>query len=255
MNIGLEYIKYRWKAKKRHGIHSPFVYDLSDKCLSINIDTPDAERIKNQINRFKSSTKTITVDDFGAGSKRLTNKRSIRSILKTSSSRGRYGKLLYQIARHYQPQHVLELGTSLGIGTLHLKLGSPRCQLTTVEACKNTQSEAIELIKNENLQGVTSVLDTFENYLTTSDKVRFDLVFIDGHHDGDALIHYLQLLDDFIHDDSLVLLDDIRWSPSMKNAWDQIVHDPRFHVTIDFFRLGLISKRPQQEKEHFTLLP
>jgi hypothetical protein len=28
-----EYIKYRWKAKTRHGIHSPFVYDLIDKVL------------------------------------------------------------------------------------------------------------------------------------------------------------------------------------------------------------------------------
>lgn len=255
MNIGLEYIKYRWKAKKRHGIHSPFVYDLSDKCLAINIDTQDVERIKKQIHRLNSRPTTITIEDFGAGSKRLTNERSIRSILKTSSSRGMYGKLLYQIARHYQPQQVLELGTSLGIGTLHLKLGAPDCSLITIEACKNTRKQAVELIKNENLTGVTSVLDTFENFLTTSEKVRFDLVFIDGHHDGNALLHYLELLEDFIHSDSLLILDDIRWSASMKHAWDQIVQDPRFHVTIDFFRFGLISKRPQQVKEHFTLLP
>lgn len=29
----IELLKYKWKAKGRHGIHSPFVYDLVDKGL------------------------------------------------------------------------------------------------------------------------------------------------------------------------------------------------------------------------------
>jgi hypothetical protein len=29
----IQYIQYRLKAKNRHGIHSPFVYELIDKCL------------------------------------------------------------------------------------------------------------------------------------------------------------------------------------------------------------------------------
>ncbi len=28
-----EYLKYKWRAKNRHGIHSPFVYDLIDHVL------------------------------------------------------------------------------------------------------------------------------------------------------------------------------------------------------------------------------
>ena len=29
----IQYITYRWKAESRHGIHSPFVYDLIEQCL------------------------------------------------------------------------------------------------------------------------------------------------------------------------------------------------------------------------------
>lgn len=38
-----EYIKYWRKAKHRHGVHSPFVYELGDQCLRIKVD-------KGQIN-------------------------------------------------------------------------------------------------------------------------------------------------------------------------------------------------------------
>ncbi|MCX8485836.1 MAG: hypothetical protein ORN53_01400 [Crocinitomicaceae bacterium] len=37
MNRCIEIIKYTWKAKGRHGIHSPFVYDLLDNCFKIPV--------------------------------------------------------------------------------------------------------------------------------------------------------------------------------------------------------------------------
>jgi hypothetical protein len=37
VNRCIEIIKYTWKAKGRHGIHSPFVYDLLDNCFKIPV--------------------------------------------------------------------------------------------------------------------------------------------------------------------------------------------------------------------------
>ena len=43
----IEYVKYRWKAKDRHGIHSPFAYDLSEKVLSKRSDaSPSGKHTK-----------------------------------------------------------------------------------------------------------------------------------------------------------------------------------------------------------------
>ncbi len=252
MKIGFEYIKYRWKAKGRHGIHSPFVYDFVDKCLKITFSSQDRKKLWGVFNQLRKDKRTIDIDDFGAGSKKLGNKRKISTIFKTSSSKGKYGRLLYCLSKHYSFQNCLELGTSLGVGAMHLSLGNPNTKITTVEACKNTRSIALENLKD--YPNVSCILDTFDHFLEQLDRsVCYDFIYIDGHHDGDALIHYLELLTPFTHDDTLFLLDDIRWSDSMLNAWQRIQNNPDFHLTIDLFRVGLISKRPKQEKEHFVI--
>jgi hypothetical protein len=50
VNRFIEIIKYTWKAKGRHGIHSPFVYDLLDNCFKIPVFREKITRISSKIN-------------------------------------------------------------------------------------------------------------------------------------------------------------------------------------------------------------
>jgi hypothetical protein len=50
VNRFIEIIKYTWKAKGRHGIHSPFVYDLLDNCFKIPVSREKITRISSKIN-------------------------------------------------------------------------------------------------------------------------------------------------------------------------------------------------------------
>lgn len=253
MNIGVEYIKYRWKAKGRHGIHSPFVYDLMDKCLKVLIDKEDHENLNDLFSALKIDSRSIEVEDFGVGSKKLSNLRSVPTIFKTSSSKGKYGKLLYQLSRFYKLENILEFGTSLGVGTAYLQLGNPKAKITTVEACKNTRELALESFKMLELENIESILSTFDEFIKNKPNTKYDLIYIDGHHDGDALLRYMNELKENSHDETLFILDDIRWSNSMFNAWNKIINDDRYHVTLDFFRFGIAIPRKHQIKEHFTL--
>ncbi len=81
------------------------------------------------------------------------------------------------------------------------------------------------------------------------------MVYIDGHHDGKALLKYLSDLENYTHEDTLFIIDDIRWSSDMLDAWNKISKLPSYHVTVDLFYLGLVWKRSIQEKEHFILRP
>ncbi len=253
MNFVSEYIKYFIKSKGRHGIHSPFVYELLDKCLKIKTPNEFISTL-NQLQKSLSSNKTlIQIEDAGAGSKKLTNQRTIKSIYKTASCKGVYAKLLFQLSNHYKPKNILELGTSLGIGTIHLAFGNPAAKVTTVDACKNTLKIAQLNFAKLNLQNIKVVNAKFEDYLMQENRIIFDLVYIDGHHDGKALKKYLGLLSKITDENTIFLLDDIRWSKDMFESWSEIICSEEFHLTMDLFRMGIIIRRPQQVKEHFVI--
>ena len=248
-----EYINYLRNAKGRHGTHSPFVYEFVDKCLNENVNSDFIKDRNLLFKSLKTNNNSIIIKDFGVGSKRLSNERKIADIFNTSSSKGKFGKLLYQLSAYYKPKRILEFGTSLGIGSIHLSKGNKTSHILTVEACEATHLEARKNFKQLNCLNVESVKSTFDEFLLSYSGEPFDLVFIDGHHDGEALKRYLNQLDLLTHNDTIFILDDIRWSNSMLEAWKSIVVSSKFHVTMDLFRMGIVLKREQQEKEHFTI--
>lgn len=254
MNLLFEGIKYQLYAKKRQGIHSPFVYELADDALQIPI--PDS--VKNILLTFDQeqlgNRQIIEFEDFGAGSKHLGRKRKVKEIHRLSSSK-KYGDLLYRLTKHYQPNSILELGTSLGRGTMAMHLGNPESRITTVEGCSSVAQIASSNLKNHALipTHIALVNATFSDFFKDLDPHVFDLVYIDGHHDGPALLEYCEALENRLHDQSLLILDDIRWSKSMFNAWNTLCKSEKFNVSIDFFRMGVLVKRSGQRKEHFLL--
>ena len=253
MIIVLQYLKYLFTAKGRHGIHSPFVYAFVTNCIPTKIEKKFLIARKKLFKNLKNNNTTLEINDFGSGSKKLGNKRSISSIFSTSSSKGKFSLLLYRIAHHYKPKNTLEFGTSLGIGSIHLSKGNEQGVITTVEACENTRFYAKNNLKKMEINNVESILSTFENFIDIYKGEKFDVVFIDGHHDGIALLHYLEKLKPITHNDTLIILDDIRWSKSMLESWKTIINDPFYHVSIDLFRMGIITPRSQQIKEHFII--
>lgn len=251
MNIVSEYIKYRLNAKGRHGIHSPFVYDLVDKCFRISIPLEDKRLIDDfRLQQLKNNS-VITIKDYGVGSKRLSNKRKISDIFKNSASTGKYGELLYRLVNFHQPNQILEFGTSLGFGTFIMSIANPEAKITTIEGCPETFCVAQNNLKQRT--NIDQVNKTFNDFLANTAPVKMDFIYLDGHHDGKATLDYLRALEPWIHDETIILLDDIRWSNDMFETWELLKNSNNFHVSIDLFRMGIIVPRIHQQKEHFVL--
>jgi hypothetical protein len=51
----------------------------------------------------------------------------------------------------------------------------------------------------------------------------------------------------------VLILDDIYWSPSMTEAWNACVADPRFTLSLDFYDFGVLYQTKGRVKEHFVL--
>ena len=250
MNLIYEYINYLIKSKKRHGVHSPFVYDFTDKCLKIKVDKSTQNDYKSLSKQFKNNTTKISLQDYGAGSKSIKIN-TISGIFKKASTKGKYAHLLYKINAHYQPINTLELGTNLGIGTYLLSKGHPQGKVSTVEGDPTLFSIANQTIK-KHISNSEHHQSTFNAYLSDC-KVIFDVIFIDGDHRGVKLLEYLECLDKNMHDSTIILIDDIRWSEDMFETWNKIIKMDLYHLTIDLFKFGIILKKHSKVKEHFII--
>lgn len=253
MNIIKAYLNYCFKSKFRHGLHSPFVYNLQDKGLKPKVEKVFKNKFSHFHNEIKKDTRAIEIKDYGAGSKRLGNRRTVAQIYKNASCGKKYGFFIYKLTKHLKPKTILELGTSLGTTAIMMAEGNQKAKITTVEGCKETATLAKETFAFFNKEKqINLITSTFENHLKNDYNV-YDLVFLDGDHRSTSLFEQIRQLEKNMHNETIVIVDDIRWSDDMFVAWQKIIANQNYHLTIDYFRMGVFAKRSHQIKEHFTL--
>ena len=93
--------------------------------------------------------------------------------------------------------------------------------------------------------------DTLPGIIDTLDKL--DFMFVDGNHQKDATLKYFEWCLPKVHENTLLIFDDIYWSEGMKEAWAQIKAHPQVTVTVDLFWIGLVYFRKGQVKEDFKI--
>jgi predicted O-methyltransferase YrrM len=141
------------------------------------------------------------------------------------------------------------MGTSLGFTTVFLSSGNPYGTITTVEACPQTALEAIRLFEENQCKNIELINAPFEDFFKNKPKESWDLVFVDGHHDGKALLQYIQTLKPNLKENALLVFEDIRWSEGMLNAWKSLLNDTDFSNQFDLFRMGIIVYSNQKTGE------
>jgi len=250
------YIKFLWHSKNEHAVHSPFVFNLITKCFYDRKPKSEYQVLKNYQNSLLENTNTIEVTDFGAGSKVFkSNTRQISKIAKTAGITRKRAKLLFRITTYFQPQRILEIGTSLGLATSVLALGNPKAKITTLEGCPETARIAREQFEKLGLTNINSVVSEFSTYFKTQDpkpKTQ-NLIYFDGNHSKNATLDYFELLLPTVNNETVWIFDDIHWSKEMEDAWRIIQKHPKVTVTIDTFQWGLVFFRREQPKEHFVI--
>ena len=252
------YLKFLFHSKNEHGVHSPFVFDLVTKCFYDATKYQEYEVLKSYRKSLLENKNTIEVTDFGAGSRVFkSNVREISKIAQTAGITSKNAELLFRIVRYFQPKSILEIGTSLGLATSALSLGTEKAKIITLEGCPNTQKQAqIQLQgQNSNFQNIEFVNTEFSSYFKNLSPITHHLIYFDGNHSKKATLGYFEALLPTISNDSVWIFDDIHWSADMEEAWEIIKNHPKVSVTIDTFQWGIVFFRAEQEKEHFIINP
>lgn len=250
----LRYFQHWITAKNTggHGVHSPFIFHFIRNILTEKYPYYVFNEIEKIRSRMLNSEQTIDVVDFGTG---LSRQRSIADIARKAVKSPKQAQLLFRIIRHYGHKNILELGTSLGISTMYMASVSTKCRCISLEGCPHTSAIAqqnFDRLRLNHIKLITCNIDEqLEDILTTYGQQ--DFIFIDANHRYEPLTRYFELCVNHIGDDSVIVVDDIYWSPEMETAWKAIKEHPRVKATIDIFHMGIVFFHPMLTKKHYKV--
>ena len=150
-----------------------------------------------------------------------------------------WGRFLFGLARAHRPARVLELGTNLGVGAAHLagalalndaEPGGPgrggadlrrASRLVTLEGAPALAGRAERALADlGHADRARVVVGPFaETLADVAASERWDLVFVDGHHEAAAALAYVATLGPHLAPGALVVLDDVEPGRPVRRAW------------------------------------
>lgn len=185
---------------------------------------------------------------------------TVGDISRQASTHPNWALLMFRLIRETKPKNCLELGTCLGVSAAYqaaaLQLNG-HGNLATLEKSEVRVSKAMQHIDRLGFTNVKALpglfSDTLPSVLDIHTPVEF--AFIDGHHDRHATIEYFrQIAPHTIAGRTILIFDDIDWSPDMKQAWQTIKNDERLYLTVDLFKWGIgVMTDNHKPKETYKL--
>jgi len=246
------YLKFLLKSTNQHGVHSPFVYNLVTRCFYAK--TANEKLLLSKKYRallYQNNTK-ISITDFGKGSRVF--KTNEREVAKIAGITKRKSKVLIRVIEYLKPKTILEISTSLGLGTASLKIGNQTASITTLEGCPKTLEVAKTQLNSFGFNDINFVVGDFKKTLNkTIENNTYDFIYFDGNHQKEATINYFEQCLKTTTNESVFIFDDIHWSKEMTEAWDYIKNHKETTVSIDTYFWGIVIFRKEQLKEHFVI--
>lgn len=170
---------------------------------------------------------------------------TVGQVAKRASISPEHAWTLWQLTRRSKSRRVLEMGTCVGVSGSYLAAaagdGRGGGMLRTLEGHEDRAEVARETFRRLELTDVEVVVGTFRRTLPGAlDDEPFDLVFVDGHHDGDATLEYVDLIRAASRPGTVLVLDDITWSDSMAAAWTEVQRRLAASAHADLGRVGVV---------------
>lgn len=244
---------HRIKALYLNG-SGTFIDDFRINVLNDALMNPDFEKIENRRSILLQDSTILQSADFGAGSKKKSSGRTISQVTGIASVNERYGRLLYRLARNYNPSHIIELGTAAGISTQYLATGNPKAEVITVEGNPLLSEVASQNFRINRIKNITVINSSFDDVLPQLANYigQGDMVYIDGNHTAEATWRYYSAFT-VTGKNPILIFDDINWSLDMRSAWRRIRSHASHGVIIDLFHMGIYFSNLRSPKQIYRI--
>lgn len=227
----------------------------------------DIERYREGLQRDE---RVLEFVDYGSGAAvqdgsvradgSAVRSRRVCDIANGSLARKKYAQMLYRLVNWLGIQfrkegglQIVELGTSLGITTAYLAAVDSRDRVITYEGCASVSAVAKEIWDGLGLTNIECRVGALDVELLDHDIDRVDVVFIDANHTYASTREYFNVLAKKVHDKSVIVVDDIHYSPEMERAWREICSDSRVTSTMDLYQMGLVFFDPHYWRRNYTM--
>lgn len=246
------YLSYWLNAIDEHSLHAPFLFRFVTEVLrATHTVDPEVEELRARLLCDKSE---IEVRDLSSKANHYPTVRRVSAIARRSLSPAYLSSLYQRMINYYRCETIVELGTCLGVNTLYLARPAGT-QVYTFEGAPSLAALArkhFAALHQDNIHVVEGDIDDTLSEFVKSD-VKVDWVLIDANHTEAATLRYFNLLLEVLHDESVLVIDDIHHAPGMESAWKQVQGHERVSATADLYRCGIAFFSPLLNKQHVVL--
>ena len=234
------------------GVHSPYLFEWVRMVMSDKHAYRVWEDIESVRARMLVSDQVVEFVDYGSGVGRkgegAKGEKRVKDIAKGSLARAKYAQMLFRLVNWLGHQlreenrglTIVELGTSLGVTTAYLAGVDTRDKVYTYEGCEAVAKIAMDNWKELIMSNIDCRVGPIDEVQLQCSLERVDVAFVDANHTYEASLKYCDILAQKVHEQSVVVMDDIHHSEEMERAWREICADERVTSTIDLYQMGLV---------------
>ena len=252
-----KYLRHQLQAKNAYGIHSPFVFSFYNAAVRKAPKINSAAKWEKIRKALLSDPRIIKIQDLGAGSRmHRSDLRHVKRIAAVDLKPLKQDLFIFRLVTWLKPDCIIELGTSLGISSTYMADAAPEIPIHTIEGSHEIAKIAREthlVAGKTNIQLHEGNFDAILPELLKKLQSDKFILCADGNHQKEATLRYFNWTLNHAGPNSLMIIDDIHWSPGMEEAWESIIQHPDVSLSLDLFFLGLIFFKQSRAKEHFKI--
>ncbi|MEM9829126.1 MAG: class I SAM-dependent methyltransferase [Bacteroidota bacterium] len=256
-SLAIGYWQYWLNAVNQHSLHAPFIYNFYQEVIRDQSHSSNFQAIEEYRKALLKSEEEVSIPTLGATSLvSQSSSHKVKSVAQHSLSTPKFGRFLSRLVQFQQPNRIIELGTSLGITSLYLSLADDTTAIYTLEGAPDIADLATKAFSHFHCQNIDLRKGSIDQTLPVllAELPQIDLAYVDANHRFEPTLRYFSQLLAKTHEQSILIFDDIHWSPGMRRAWKTIIQHPQVTLSIDLFDAGLVFLRPLTTKQHYFLM-